>query len=460
VSPLVRPGRSAARAVAAWVGWGLIGLTLATFAGDTPFPGIAAALPVVGTLLVIWAGYDRSRFSPNSLTGNRVVQYVGDISYSLYLWHWPLIVLLPLALNTSALSTALKIGIVVGSVVLATVSKYLIEDPVRSGIFSRSKPVWSFVAMTAAMAIVVAGSSTAISYIDNRAVAETALATDLIDSDEPCFGARIIDAEPSECDASAVVDLIIPSTATATKDRSPTWDECAAPGTEAVECVLGVEGGTRVAVIGDSHAHHWITAVEKLAEQEKWEIHLFVKGRCPFSQVEWQRKDRSLETSCTAWNADVDATLEKQTPFSLVITSMRASSNQTAAGSDEDIADGFRASWKPLIDRGATIVAIRDVPGVLRGTKTCVETSNDPSTECYAPIDEVLEKNDYLYEAARITPGAIPVDLTAHICIDGRCPAVIGGVLVNRDLHHLTATYATTLAPDLLAAIEGDTSSR
>ena len=84
--------------LAAFAGGGLAGLLVLAYCGleltgSTPSPGTAALLPVLATVAVIAVGMPSSRFSPRWLIDRRVVQWTGDISYPLYLWHWPLLTL-------------------------------------------------------------------------------------------------------------------------------------------------------------------------------------------------------------------------------------------------------------------------------------------------------------------------------------------------------------------------------
>ncbi|MDR1442879.1 MAG: acyltransferase [Bifidobacteriaceae bacterium] len=119
-----------------WLGAGMIGYALVAWGGEQ-FPGWRALVPTVGTALAIWAGPAKpvgvGGFSLSSLSRLRPVQFFGDISYSLYLWHWPLIVLVPVVLGTelNANNTVLKILIFAVSGAVAAASYYLVEQPTR-----------------------------------------------------------------------------------------------------------------------------------------------------------------------------------------------------------------------------------------------------------------------------------------------------------------------------------------
>ena len=112
----------------AWIGLAMLLVAGATFTAATPFPGVAAILPVAGTALVILAASE-GRGSPTRLLRMRPIQHLGDTSYSIYLWHWPLIALAPYVVDTiTPLDSLVILGATIG---LATITKVYVEDPFR-----------------------------------------------------------------------------------------------------------------------------------------------------------------------------------------------------------------------------------------------------------------------------------------------------------------------------------------
>jgi peptidoglycan/LPS O-acetylase OafA/YrhL len=435
------------------LGWTMACAAVVLYTSDIPFPSATAALPVVGTLGVIWAGSAGLRLTPTFVGRIRPVQFVGDISYSVYLWHWPLIVLLPYVLPGVTRTTAVNVGLLAAAIVLGWLSKRWIEDRVRTGGLSRRRPALTLIATAGAMALVAAGAGVGLTAFDRQIVAEDATVTRYLEEGTPCFGAAAHDpAVP--CDASAFDGLIIPSVATSRHDFSvTTWRNCASQDEAVIECVLGVDGGERVALIGDSHAHQWLPALEDLATQEDWEIHLFVKGGCAFTTA--VRQGGSDE--CPAWNSALAAELAAEPPYRVVFTSQRAEINQNIVPvegmtpADTAVA-GFEEAWAPLIARGTQVIGIHDVPDSRRDTRACVAQHDDDPAVCDMDAATSLRHDDYLADAAAATPGVRVVDLTRFFCGDGTCPAVIGGVLVYRDSDHITRAMVRTLAPYLLAA--------
>ncbi|GAA1493493.1 acyltransferase family protein [Curtobacterium herbarum] len=437
------PGHPRVRAALAATGWlGLVACGL-LLTPTVPYPGAAAVLPIAATALVI-AG--RTETGVLGLaTRLPPVRWLGRVSYPLYLWHWPVALLLPRALD---LPTPARVVVtVVLAAGLAHLTTVLVERPVTTGRLAHLRPRVTLAVVAAATALVLVVPAVGWGALTGQLRQDRALAAELSSDGDPCWGAAAI-APGSGCAVAGEPGRgTTPSTMTAAYDVDPTWDDCQAEATDARSCVVGVRGGTRVALIGDSHAHQWSSALITLAEQRGWELHLMVKGGCEFSHVRWSDVSAADERRCGTWNRAVDRSLAAAAPFALVFTSARADLRGAPVGTDpaRSAHDGYRASWQPLIDRGAKIVAIPDTPAVGSGVQRCVDDHQRDPGACRISTGRAFAAGDRLVAAARTTPGAVVADMTPSFCAAGSCPAVIGNVLVYRDSQHLTRTYVTTL---------------
>ncbi|MBI5161998.1 MAG: acyltransferase [Micrococcales bacterium] len=430
-----------------WAGLAAIVVGAVLIDGSTPYPGTAALLPTLGAAAVIASSGDGIRGSASAVLGLAPAQQLGRISYSLYLWHWPVLVLPVYALRQTALGDGPGViaGLVAVAVLLAVATTLGLEEPMRRGRLARRPPRFTLVAGAAGMVLVLVVAGAGWGSIQLQRRADLALASNI--ADERCFGAAAI-AETG-CALAGDRGVVVPSPATSDQDLSPVWSGCSSESSTVRECVTGVRGGTRVALIGDSHAHAWDAALVRLARERGWELHILVKNGCAFSRVAWPGSGPSDPERCAAWNTAVDRRLAEEPPYSLVFTSMRAN-DKSLPGPDavEVAAAGFARSWGPLIRRGATVLGIRDVPASTAGTRQCVDRNPRNTRVCSLDQSEVLGR-DYLALAAQRVPGARLVEVTDLFCRDGRCPPVIGDVLVYRDAQHLTATYARSAAPYL-----------
>lgn len=145
----------------------------------------------------------------------------------------------------------------------------------------------------------------------------------------------------------------------------------------------------------------------------------------------------------------VDRSLAAEAPYRFVFTSSRADLRGRPDGSNPaaQARRGYQASWAPLIQRGATIVALRDTPAAGTGVQGCLD--RNPVATCRISVQRAFQAPDYLFRTAEVTRGAVAVDTAPMFCIRGQCPAVIGNALVYRDSQHVTRTYIRSLMSPL-----------
>lgn len=450
-------------AVAAWAGLVLIVISALVLTEATPFPGAWAALPVVGTALVIWA-QATDRFTER-LAGLPPVQLVGDVSYAVYLWHWPLIVLLPSATGHS-LRTLDKLAIAAVTLLLAWATRRWVERPVLRH-RQRLAPRTTFVAAAVVGSLVVGASLAGVQTARQQAAAALA-AADSARSAE-CFGAAARPPDGAPCVNPDLAGLAVPAPEAADDDTPEPYaegpDQCrwtTRKSPDPARCERGDRGGdVRVALVGDSHAAHWASGLVEAAEANGWLLDLYTKEGCAFSDV-MRVQDEVITPACIAW-VDRAEQLLLDGDYDVVVTSQISGKEWvppegTAPGtSQERIAeDGLVTLWGRLADAGLPVLALADTPRPDPKVIDCLsEPGTDPATDCRVPRDEATRPVDPQRGAvARLDrPDVRLVDLTDVFCDATECFPVIGGATVYRDDDHLTDTFAATLAPYLADAI-------
>jgi peptidoglycan/LPS O-acetylase OafA/YrhL len=439
-------------AAVAFAGVVMVVVAGAIFSGATAFPGYAALLPVMGTALVIHAA-SRHRVSPTRLFSLPAVQHLGDISYSVYLWHWPLIVLAPYV--TGRVGWVDAVVIIAASVIFATLTKVFVEDRFRfAGSLQGLVPTYRFAA--AGMIAVTALAGVQLVEVQVRAREAMAQVASVELSKDGCLGAAAIARGFDVCPQDPAGPMI-PEPALAKDDRPDAYaDDCwaNAPYTGRKTCTYGA-GPIRIALVGNSHAGEWLPTLQVLAKQHGWTITTFLVSQCNATDAPLQFDTQGKTANCLAYGRWV----LQQTAgakFDLVVTSERQSVTVQSTTFDTTLDaavrgyESYLAAWSQA---GTNVLVLRDSPDpgrTLKSVPDCLAEHPKDQDAC-AGTPTSWYWMDPLEQAARnlSAPGIRTVDMLRYFCTQTRCPAVIGSVVTYFDASHMTATYARTLAPYL-----------
>jgi peptidoglycan/LPS O-acetylase OafA/YrhL len=435
-------------AAISWAGLAVLVYCGVALTGSTPFPGWAALLPVLATVAVIAVGMPESRLSPRRLIELRFVQWTGDISYPLYLWHWPPIVLLPVVLERE-LGFWPRVAILVGTFAAAAATKRFVEDPVRTGRrlgIQRSTVTFAFTIVTAA-AITTACLS-GIRQADAAADRAQEL-TEEIASDAPaCFGAASMAPGPP-CVNPDLVGQLVPDT-TAIKRDNANYPGCNSTNQAKDTCTFGDPSDPdlpHVLVIGDSHARAMLPTFVEMAQRGEIYLTAQVKGGCTWSTNPHPNDDRTIAEDCYQWRDSIKGWLDQHAADIDLIVTAALAHPEPATGPEEQVA-GFAEAWRTMTGRGIPVVAIRDNPYQPADTNDCLAAESQITAEsCALPRKDAFPNYDPLIGATKEVEGSTLLDLTSFYCDDTTCPAVIGGVNVYRDRTHISKTYVSTMAP-------------
>ena len=442
------------------VGWaGLVVLVGCGFVLDagTPMPGTAAIVVVVASAAVIWVGAPQATYSHARLLSSRAGQWLGDISYSVYLWHWPLIILLP-GLTGHRLTTLDRFSVLMATLGLAALTKVWVEDPVRRAqSFGLARPLVTFGYAGLAAVLLATLCLVPREVVLHEDALSVAAARDFAKKPPPCFGAAAMDPRAKGCPDHALDDVIVPRPAAAVKDV-PQYSACYARAftKPTVPCRFGKPDATvpHVAVVGDSHARVLMTALEPLVEQGRITADMFVIGECAWSTT--PPADSAIGQQCGRWRAEVYPYLAAHAKdYDAMLTTARL---VKLLGTHEERVRGMSEAWRAVTSQGVPVGVVRDNPGV--------ESARDNPNFCLADVAPAQAARcaftrtanvdrwfDALSAAQARTPGTILIDLVDLMCGDEQCPVVIGGVDVYSDGNHLTRTFARTLAPYLYRAM-------
>lgn len=443
----------ALRPVLAFAGLAAIIFSAVVYTPATPFPGFAAMLPVLGTAAVIAAAVDERRLAVTRPIGWRPVQTLGDVSYSLYLWHWPAVVLLPLALGHS-MRWWHKLLCIAVLLVLSYATKVFVEDRFR-GTNSIGKGLkGTFVFMLVGI-VVVAGASFVVVRGAEELQHSAALKVEDMLTTAPCIGGNALLDDGCEPHGD---NLITEPTFTSEDKPQPYEDDCwiLRDFSEHRTCHYGSKSSDalNVALVGNSHAGHWLPALEEINGATPWSITTYLISECYTVDALIQFESRQKSENCRRWNQRAISAVEEG-EYDLVVFSNRTyvpllgHSREETWQKAETLYGDVLKRWTTA---GVPVLVMRDTPfAPMQSVPDCVAQHTENLSACDGPRDR--EVRDPLAAAASQMSDADPLievaDLTDRICKDDTCYSVVGGVIVYFDRGHLSATFSKSLAADV-----------
>ena len=416
------------------------------FDSTLPFPGSWALIPVLGTALIIWANVNDGFLA--RVAGLAPIQWVGDRSYSIYLWHWPILILAPFVLNLDASMTSKLIVLGMTLLLAAFTSKFIEKPFLVGGVFGRSNRRKTFTALAIATASLVAVSGAAAAQAE-RVIANDVLVSTAVEA-EACFGAAARAPGQNPC-SNPELNRLYPSVISAPSDTSAATKACGSlsrgdsqPG--ACELVVGTSD-VSIALVGDSHANHYAGAFQRLAESRNWSLTVYTKGGCPFTLAQ-RVQDQVLTAACAKWVANVKAEVIDR-KFSLLVTSQWSGVDWAEpAGADEQnyAITGTAKLWRQLTAAGIPVLAIKDSPKHIDDVLGCL--ANNPNADCSISREDAFDFDAQIGAVNRIdSERVVLVNFDDIYCTETKCLPVIGNAVVYRGENHLTGTFARTLAP-------------
>ena len=439
-----------------WLGLIFIAISCFVFNSATVYPGSAAVLPVVGSAFVIAGGCPGWPRSGEWLLKRRPFQFVGNISYSWYLTHWPFLMVLPMALNHS-LNGLEKCYVLVGSFALAVAMYFAVEQPIRSRTLLSRRPALSlsmggvFVAASVSVALLVADGA-GVPAVGGGGTAQAAAATTPTE----------ISAVLTAATGVKVLPAVQPSLAGAVSDRPARTNKCLVPDPNGTtpppdaDCTFGDPSAARTIVVtGDSHANEWMPAFDAFGKADHWKIIEYAKAACsPGNYPTYVDPiDNRLYNKCNDFRTAVHARITALKPTYVVLASEIRTVDIDPSGMVQTIrADQAAGSRVIYLEDTPNPQKVGSVPDCLakhtNNIQLCSMSRTDPSTRLNGMIQRRTEV------AAAQQAGAAVVDPTAWFCTATTCPAVINKMIVYADNSHITATYAAWLSPVLSAAMK------
>ena len=389
-----------------WIALALFIYGTFQFRDNTPFPGTAALVPVLATAISIAAVHSWPKIL-NTIGNHRIVQWLGEISYPLYLWHWPLLVI-PAVYFGRSLHIYERFLCVIATVVLADLTHRFIEEPLRHAQFPARTVV-----RTGVLATVVSLT---------MGLAINLSSTDKITlEDGTQFSLNQIMAKPIVYDDGCHVNN----------------GETTSP-----DCTYGVRGADKkIVLFGDSHAAQWVPTLEKLANEQNFELISLTKSACPGPAVKKVDNGEYKNADCFAWRDYAFKRIASIKPDAVIVSGFQHFEVPSGYSSRESWwREGEEKTFQSLKGLAPRIIYISDTPHPDRDIPSCIASGRldrcngtDPSTPIFSP-------------------GYLRINPTPWLC-SRTCPAVIGSTVAYRDASHLSVDMARNLSTQLGTAL-------
>ena len=449
-------------ATATWMGIGAILFAAFTFDGQTDYPGWLVAIPVLGAGLIIAGGAAGPRFGTEVFLGRAPFRWLGKMSYSLYLWHWPILVLAAESAGQTSLPLPKSLFWVAIALVVSMATYALIENPIRHArLLNRNR--WASIGLGVGLTVLTVAILSVQIHSHQDSVGSTeATPTSTEDSVPTSLAAvrrmvaaagqiRTSPANLSPLPGAAFFDFGLPST----------WTGCDAgeADTSVPACTFGDPHGTPILVLyGDSHAIMWAQAINDIAIRARWRFVLLAKPDCPVNMLPYKNPagfgaPGGEWSACDGWHRNSLQRINRIDPRLLIVTQ--------ELHARPDGRNYTPTQWQHALEHvlnlvsspGTAKVVLGNIPLLAESGPDCLARHGDDVQACSGPRDSWLTPYNRAERTAAESTGARYVDVSPWLCGDN-CSAVIGHYEVYMDRFHITNTYARFLEGALAEALQ------
>ncbi|MFI8565517.1 acyltransferase family protein [Rhodococcus sp. NPDC078407] len=450
-----------ARAPLAWLGLGFIAVGAVVISESGSFPAPSAALPVLGAALVIAAGIGGTTPFIAPLT-HKVSVYLGDISYSLYLWHWPLIVILGSLMDANGYY---YVTVVFATFGLSVASYHFVEDPIRRSNFLEPRavraeakrgrknrlsrgsnpPAMRYAGVGALTLVTVAVAAFSLGPLDPPTTPPARIATaTAIDSN-----ATAVPLGPAQTALAAEIDAAV--NATEWPVLTPTMDEAItgaqAPGgiaecglvdrPDAAQCTWGASDAPKtMMILGDSMAMSFVQPIKNFAEASggQWRVRSEAMFGCTFVDMDVTTQDAGTSAACPSRKAAAIAAVNEVRPDVVIITNLHS----------DIAAELWIPGVKRLTDQFASNVGkilILAAPPNDKKPADCYTRASKPA-DCLSRVTDTWKVRSRADRNLAYRVGGTYVDTRSLFCTpDNYCPSFAGTTPMKSDSAHMTIEY-------------------
>ena len=447
LSPWLKRIPAPSGAILTWSGLAVVAIAAVGFTAQTPYPGSLVAVPVLGTAMVIGGGVGAPQWGAEQLLKRRAFQWFGKRSYSLYLWHWPILIIAAEQAGKTTLPLRQNLILVLLAILLSAVSYRLVENPVRHWkLPSRTTVVAGITTVLATVAVL----SLAIEFESAHGVgAGLPPASNVQDVVQKVDAAKTITRLPASLD---------PSLAQAAADFGG-YDEpgsCSPDLAQSTErlCVLGDVRARRLLVVyGDSHALMWLPAFESIAKRAHMRLLVLGKSNCPASLITiaapvGMGAPGTPYLACDNWHKWAVKTINRLAPSVLVVSQDSDYPGPGGHGyvgfTNSQWRNGLTLLFKEIPSPRIDKIVLGNIPLLSQSGPTCLSRHSDDTQACSTQVVQTYRRFDRVEYSVTQSLHIRYIDPTPWFC-SRVCTAIVGPYDVYMDRFHVTAAYATYL---------------
>jgi hypothetical protein len=438
--------------VMSWAGVAVILWAAVTFDAHTVFPGAAMAVPVAGALLAVAGGSIAPQGGAEVVLARSPMQWTGKMSYGIYLWHWP-VILLAAGYAGRELSVQENLLLYVPAIAVAAITFSVIEDPIRSAKSLRQRP--ELVSVGLGVALVAASFGTVSAMMGaNQLAGEKTDAQIAIEVPSTEGVLRAVSAGADVTDWPEQPQRIV---------NEAYSDECDVTRRDTTSslCEFGnLDADRTVVMFGDSHGTMWIPALDRIGKEHNWKVIQLTKPGCvaPDLQI-WSNSLGREYAECDQWRDWAVSQITDIEPDVLLVTS--AGKGIYLADGGEPTQDGLDDAWRAglgstldaVAPHAGRVVVIGDMAYPTQPGIDCLTENAGNVSACNTPVEQaVLADHNRAEQETAEAHGAEYIDIIPWFCTQETCPAVIGDLTVHRDAMHINENYAVYLSLALAEA--------
>jgi peptidoglycan/LPS O-acetylase OafA/YrhL len=443
-------------------GVGLVAVLVAAISYDstTPFPGWRALLPVLGTAAILAAG-SRGAVGAARVLTLPPLQYLGNISYSLYLWHWPVLVLGVVYVGASR-SRAETLKLLAAILVLSVISYHAVENPLRRSRGPvlrgrRALALWP-VALTAVLVGCAWSGAHATSAFEARVAGQQTH----VDAPMPTPGSGSVRRRPRPIrqrlagalhlvDSKSPIPFPLVNLDGLHEDVwqfrfkcYSSWDDV-----EHDVCPTGESHAPTVVVYGDSHAGMWVPALKRLSRRDDYRLVPFVKVGCAPFDVEQTHRGAAYP-ECPAFRRWAMRRIAALHPDVVLLAYRGLFAVQPASGQSVETAwtNGVSSVVRRLLRVTPEVKVISDITSLQFSPADCITEPDSTMSSCLTREAEVTRRGNTLTRRTVEPLGARFVDVTDLVCLRRRCPLVVDQVVTYRDDSHISVTWSDIITDE------------